>query len=149
MNFSTEMYLDNEVPTGSVIVNASSTKVTAVVSAIDNHSRIVKYGYYLQKDNSSCPTSGYIVSTNANYSFLDSYTSGEYYVCVQLIDALGNTSIVMRHTTLTTREIPVRGAIGEVITISDSFYYNIHLLGKGSTVNFKQTLDMYAIWMSE
>lgn len=117
---STEMYLDNEAPTGSVIVNASSTKITAVVSAIDNHSGIAKYGYYLQKDNSSCPTSGYIVSTNANYSFLDSYTSGEYYVCVQLIDALGNTSIVMGHTTLTTREIPVRGAIGEVITISDS-----------------------------
>lgn len=34
MDFSTEMYLDNEVPTGSVIVNASSTKVTAVVSAM-------------------------------------------------------------------------------------------------------------------
>ena len=93
MDFSTEMYLDNEVSTGSVIVNASSTKVIAVVSAIDNHSGIAKYGYYLQKDNSSCPTSGYIVSTNANYSF-NITTSGTYYICVKLIDKVGNSSYV-------------------------------------------------------
>lgn len=86
---------------------------------------------------------------NTRYSLDIGITTYTYTSTIDLISsisdnytALGSYAINKDQGTLLNSQISLNG-------VSDSFYYNIHLLGKGSTVNFKQTLDMYAIWMSE
>ena len=116
--FSSDMYLDNTAPSGTVSVNATNTVIDAVVSASDNDSGIVSYGYYYQKDNASCPSNGYVSSSNSEYNFLGSYTSGTYYVCVQLTDNAGNVSIISGSTVLETREIQVNGAVNDTIDVA-------------------------------
>lgn len=89
---SNPFYVDNTAPTGSVTATLNYSTIEAKVTASDNGSGISSYGYLIQT-SSSCPTTGYTSSTNANYSF-NITTSGTYYICVKLIDKVGNSSYV-------------------------------------------------------
>lgn len=89
---SNPFYVDNTAPTGSVTATLNYSTIEAKVTASDSGSGISSYGYLIQT-SSSCPTTGYTSSTNANYSF-NITTSGTYYICVKLIDKVGNSSYV-------------------------------------------------------
>ena len=90
---SNPFYVDNTTPSGTVQLSLDGSVILANVSATDSGSGIKEYGYLIQKDNATCPTSGYIVSSNSNYTFNLS-ESGRYTVCVKLIDGVNNSVIV-------------------------------------------------------
>lgn len=117
---SADMYLDNEVANGTVNINASYDSIGVSVSMENDHSKIKSYGYLLQKDNDQCPINGYVSSSNNNYTFNGSYSSGTYYVCVKVIDNLDNSRIISGVATLSDRNIAVNGAVNETITIQNA-----------------------------
>ena len=90
---SNPFYVDNTAPSGTVQLSLDGAVLLANVSATDTGSGIKEYGYLIQKDNATCPTSGYVVSSNSNYTFNLS-ESGTYTVCVKLIDGVDNSVIV-------------------------------------------------------
>ena len=90
---SNPFYVDNTAPSGTVQLSLDGAVILANVSATDAGSGIKEYGYLIQKDNATCPTSGYVVSSNSNYTFNLS-ESGTYTVCVKLIDGADNSVIV-------------------------------------------------------
>ena len=90
---SNPFYVDNTAPSGTVQLSLDGAVILANVSATDSGSGIKEYGYLIQKDNATCPTSGYVVSSNSNYTFNLS-ESGTYTVCVKLIDGADNSVIV-------------------------------------------------------
>ena len=90
---SNPFYVDNTTPSGTVQLSLDGSVILANVSATDSGSGIKEYGYLIQKDNATCPTSGYVVSSNSNYTFNLS-ESGRYTVCVKLIDGVNNSVIV-------------------------------------------------------
>lgn len=90
---SNPFYVDNTAPSGTVQLSLDGSVILANVSATDSGSGIKEYGYLIQKDNATCPTSGYVVSSNSNYTFNLS-ESGRYTVCVKLIDGVNNSVIV-------------------------------------------------------
>ena len=90
---SNPFYVDNTTPSGTVQLSLDGSVILANVSATDSGSGIKEYGYLIQKDNATCPTSGYVVSSNSNYTFNLS-ESGTYTVCVKLIDGVNNSVIV-------------------------------------------------------
>ena len=90
---SNPFYVDNTTPSGTVQLSLDGSVILANVSATDSGSGIKEYGYLIQKDNATCPTSGYVVSSNSNYTFNLS-ESGIYTVCVKLIDGVNNSVIV-------------------------------------------------------
>ena len=90
---SNPFYVDNTTPSGTVQLSLDGSVMLANVSATDSGSGIKEYGYLIQKDNATCPTSGYVVSSNSNYTFNLS-ESGTYTVCVKLIDGVNNSVIV-------------------------------------------------------
>ena len=90
---SNPFYVDNEVPSGTVQLSLDGSVLSTSVSATDMGSGIKEYGYIIQKDNTTCPTNGYIVSGNSNYSFKLS-EDGTYTVCVKLFDKVANSAIV-------------------------------------------------------
>lgn len=89
---SNPFYVDNTAPTGSVTATLNYSTIEAKVTASDSGSGISSYGYLIQT-SSTCPTTGYTSSTNSNYSF-NTPSSGTYYICVKLIDKVGNSSYV-------------------------------------------------------
>ena len=90
---SNPFYVDNTTPSGTVQLSLDGSVLLANVSATDSGSGIKEYGYLIQKDNATCPTSGYVVSSNSNYTFNLS-ESGTYTVCVKLIDGVNNSVII-------------------------------------------------------
>ena len=90
---SNPFYVDNEVPSGTVQLSLDGSVLSTSVSATDMGSGIKEYGYIIQKDNTTCPTNGYIVSGNSNYSFKLS-EDGTYTVCVKIFDKVANSAIV-------------------------------------------------------
>ena len=90
---SNPFYVDNEVPSGTVQLLLDGSVLSTSVSATDMGSGIKEYGYIIQKDNTTCPTNGYIVSGNSNYSFKLS-EDGTYTVCVKIFDKVANSAIV-------------------------------------------------------
>lgn len=90
---SNPFYVDNTTPSGTVQLSLDGSVMLANVSATDSGSGIKEYGYLIQKDNATCPTSGYVVSSNSNYTFNLS-ESGTYTVCVKLIDGVNNSVII-------------------------------------------------------
>lgn len=90
---SNPFYVDNTAPSGTVQLSLDGSVILANVSATDSGSGIKEYGYLIQKDNATCPTSGYVVSSNSNYTFNLS-ESGTYTVCVKLIDGVNNSVII-------------------------------------------------------
>lgn len=97
---SSAFLIDNTAPTGTVTLSfdTSTAVLTASISARDSGSGVATYGYLIQ-NSSSCPTSGYIASSNNGYNF-NITTSGTYYVCVKLMDKVGNISYVSKSTTI-------------------------------------------------
>lgn len=97
---SAPFYIDNTSPSGSVALSfdVNTNVLTASLTASDSGSGISNYGYLIQ-NSSSCPTSGYIASSNNGYNF-NITTSGTYYVCVKLMDKVGNISYVSKSTTI-------------------------------------------------
>ena len=84
-------WIDNVKPTGNVDISSSGTTVTANVTASDV-SGIKEYGYLITTD-STCPTSGYVATTNSTYNFTVSST-GTYYICVKVTDNAENYTIL-------------------------------------------------------
>ena len=93
---SSAFLLDNTAPTGTVTLSfdTSTAVLTASISARDSGSGVATYGYLIQ-NSSSCPTSGYIASSNNSYNF-NITSNGTYYVCVKLVDKVGNASYVSK-----------------------------------------------------
>ena len=86
----TAEYIDTNPPTGTISVTYNDGILKGTVSATDIGSGVSSYMYALTT-NSTCPTSGYIESTNNNYSF--TITSvGTYYICAKVKDRAGNIS---------------------------------------------------------
>ena len=86
----TAEYIDTNPPTGTISVTFNDGILKGTVSATDIGSGVSSYMYALTT-NSTCPTSGYIESTNNNYSF--TITSvGTYYICAKVKDRAGNIS---------------------------------------------------------
>lgn len=129
----TAEYIDNIAPTGTVQVSVNGAIVTANVSAIEEGSGISQYGYLIQKDNTTCPTSGYAVSNYSNYIFNLS-ESGTYTVCVKVIDNASNIGYISssEFNVVTSLTVNINGAISDTITITDS---------GGSTVDTISTDD--------
>ena len=93
---SSAFLIDNTAPTGTVTLSfdTSTAVLTASISARDSGSGVATYGYLIQ-NSSSCPTSGYIASSNNSYNF-NITSNGTYYVCVKLVDKVGNASYVSK-----------------------------------------------------
>lgn len=93
---SSAFLIDNIAPTGTVTLSfdTSTAVLTASISARDSGSGVATYGYLIQ-NSSSCPTSGYIASSNNSYNF-NITSNGTYYVCVKLVDKVGNASYVSK-----------------------------------------------------
>ena len=93
---SSAFLIDNTAPTGTVTLSfdTPTAVLTASVSARDSGSGVATYGYLIQ-NSSSCPTSGYIASSNNSYNF-NITSNGTYYVCVKLVDKVGNVSYVSK-----------------------------------------------------
>ena len=89
----TAEYIDDIAPTGTVQATLSGSIISASVSATDTGSGIKEYGYLIQKNNTTCPTSGYTVSSNSSYTFNVS-TNGTYTVCVKVVDNAGNIGYI-------------------------------------------------------
>ena len=86
----TAEYIDTNAPTGTILVNYNGGILKGTVSATDIGSGVASYMYALST-SSTCPTTGYIESTNNSYSF--SITSvGTYYICTKVKDKVGNIS---------------------------------------------------------
>lgn len=97
---SSAFLIDNTAPTGTVTLSfdTSTAVLTASISARDSGSGVATYGYLIQ-NSSSCPTSGYIASSNNSYNF-NITSNGTYYVCVKLVDKVGNISYASKSTTI-------------------------------------------------
>lgn len=97
---SEPFYIDNTSPSGSVALSfdVNTNVLTASLTASDSGSGISNYGYLIQ-NSSSCPTSGYIASSNNGYNF-NITSNGTYYVCVKLVDKVGNISYASKSTTI-------------------------------------------------
>lgn len=93
---SDPFYVDSTVPTGSVALSFdnNSNMLKATVTASDSGSGIAGYGYLIQT-SSSCPTTGYVSSSNSTYNF-NITESATYYVCVKLSDKAGNVTYVSK-----------------------------------------------------
>ena len=102
---SEPFYLDTVAPTASLSLSSSRNMVTVNVSANDNGSGVLKYGYLIQT-NDVCPMTGYIESNNASYTF-NLPNKGEYYVCVKIYDNVNNTSTTFNSIYL---DLPLNGA---------------------------------------
>ncbi len=92
---SNPFYVDNQGPNGEITSMTSNLNTLIVnVSASDTHSGVSGYGYLIQTDN-TCPATGYVSSNNSSYTFNVS-SSGVYYVCVKIIDNVGNVNIISK-----------------------------------------------------
>ena len=100
---SSPFYVDNTKPEGSVLLSQYKSSITANVNATDEGSGIKNYGYLITTA-SSCPTSGYTTSTNAQYTF-NTTASGTYRVCVKITDKAGNANTISNTITVTITEI--------------------------------------------
>ena len=111
---------DATPPTGTVQASLSGSTISATVSATDTESGIASYMYALTT-NESCPTSGYIESTNNYYSFTVSL-SGTYYVCAGVKDNAGNIAYIRSNSVVAnfTRNINIYGAESDSIGIYNS-----------------------------
>ena len=87
---SNPFYVDNTAPSGTISISFNSGTLKGTVSATDIGSGVSSYMYALTT-NSTCPTSGYIESTNNNYSFTITNV-GTYYICAKVKDRAGNIS---------------------------------------------------------
>lgn len=93
-------WVDNIKPTGSLTLTASSSTVTAKLTASDSGSGIKKpYGYLIQT-SSTCPTTGYTSTSNTNYSFSIT-ANGTYYVCAKITDNAGNVAYISKSINVT------------------------------------------------
>ena len=92
-------WVDDIPPTGSVALSLSGTVITATVTASDSGSGIKEYGYIIQA-SSTCPTTGYTISTNSVYNF-DITSSGTYYVCIKITDNAGNSATISKQIVVT------------------------------------------------
>ena len=100
---SSPFYVDNTKPEGNVLLSQYKSSITANVNATDEGSEIKNYGYLITTA-SSCPTSGYTTSTNAQYT-LNATASGTYRVCVKITDKAGNANTISNTITVTITEI--------------------------------------------
>ena len=100
---SSPFYVDNTKPEGSVLLSQYKSTITANVNATDEGSGIKNYGYLITTA-SSCPTTGYVTSTNAQYT-LNATASGTYRVCVKITDKAGNANTISNTITVTITEI--------------------------------------------
>ena len=100
---SSPFYVDNTKPMGNVLLSQYKSTITANVNATDEGSGIKNYGYLITTA-SSCPTTGYVTSTNAQYT-LNATASGTYRVCVKITDKAGNTNTISNTITVTITEI--------------------------------------------
>ena len=100
---SNPFYVDNTKPEGSVLLSQYKSTITANVNATDEGSGIKNYGYLITTA-SSCPTTGYVTSTNAQYT-LNATASGTYRVCVKITDKAGNANTISNTITVTVTEI--------------------------------------------
>ena len=100
---SSPFYVDNTKPEGNVLLSQYKSSITANVNATDEGSGIKNYGYLITTA-SSCPTSGYTTSTNAQYT-LNATASGTYRVCVKITDKAGNANTISNTITVTITEI--------------------------------------------
>ena len=100
---SSPFYVDNTKPTGNVLLSQYKSSITANVNATDEGSGIKNYGYLITTA-SSCPTTGYVTSTNAQYT-LNATASGTYRVCVKITDKAGNANTISNTITVTITEI--------------------------------------------
>ena len=100
---SSPFYVDNTKPMGNVLLSQYKSTITANVNATDEGSGIKNYGYLITTA-SSCPTTGYVTSTNAQYT-LNATASGTYRVCVKITDKAGNANTISNTITVTITEI--------------------------------------------
>ena len=95
----TAEYIDTNPPTGTISVTYNDGILKGTVSATDIGSGISSYMYALTTSN-TCPTSGYVGSSNNSYSFTLSGT-GTYYICTKIKDNVGNVSAAIRSSAYT------------------------------------------------
>ena len=96
---SNPFYVDNTAPSGTISISFNSGTLKGTVSATDIGSGISSYMYALTTSN-TCPTSGYVGSSNNSYSFTLSGT-GTYYICTKIKDNVGNVSAAIRSSAYT------------------------------------------------
>ena len=100
---SKAFYVDNTKPTGNVLLSQYKSSIIANVSAIDADSGLKNYGYLITTSD-DCPTSGYVTSSNTQYTF-NVPTSGTYRICVRVTDKAENTEIINNTITVELTEI--------------------------------------------
>ena len=133
---SNPFYVDNEEPYGMVELSTNGSSISAQVDAIDDNSGIKEYGYLIQKDNTTCPTSGYISSNNTTYSFNVS-ASGKYTVCVKVMDNVGNFAYLKSDPfSYALNSWSNEGAYTYVVPVTGK--YKIELWGASPNNNYNQ-----------
>ena len=100
---SKAFYVDNTKPTGSVLLSQYKSSIIANVSATDEGSGIKNYGYLITTSD-DCPSSGYVTSSNTQYTF-NVPTSGTYRICAKITDKAENTEIINNTITVELTEI--------------------------------------------
>ena len=96
---SNPFYVDNTAPSGTISISFNSGTLKGTVSATDIGSGISSYMYALTTSD-TCPTSGYVGSSNNSYSFTLSGT-GTYYICTRIKDKVGNVSAAIKSSAYT------------------------------------------------
>ena len=133
---SNPFYVDNEEPYGMVELSTNGSSISAQVDAIDDNSGIKEYGYLIQKDNATCPTSGYTSSNNTTYSFNVS-ASGKYTVCVKVMDNVGNFAYLKSDPfSYALNSWSNEGAYTYVVPVTGK--YKIELWGASPNNNYNQ-----------
>ncbi len=175
---SNPFYVDNILPIGMMTLSFESGYINVNVDAVDNDSGIKEYGYLIQKDNTTCPTSGYTSSTNNNY-FLAAYEEGNYTACVKVIDKAGNAGYISNNINLDIRSItykdvgnvefsgaheddyPLAYNVGETTTLDSptkigyTFYgYYLNSDGSGNQITEissteNSNITLYAKWVDD
>ena len=87
-------YVDNSVPTGELELVSGANNINVIPKVTDPDSGIAEYGYLITKD-STCPTTGYTTTENAEYNFTLT-ESNTYLICVKIADKAGNVNVISK-----------------------------------------------------
>ena len=133
---SNPFYVDNEAPYGVADLSYDGSTISVNVTGEDNGSGIKEYGYLIQNNNTTCPTSGYTSSINSTYRFTVSDIGG-YTICVKIIDKVGHETLISAGTIQ--HEIPIEytdsGEHSYVIPITGTYRLEVWGAEGGTSLN--------------